>query len=75
MKISNEFNNYKTIEELFSDFTGEYSRVEIDWGKDVGAEILEPYVDPFYSKTNQERLEKAVKNLNEGKGIEHQIIE
>lgn len=31
--------------------------------------------DPFYSTANIERLEKAVKDLNNGKGKEHEIIE
>lgn len=31
--------NYKTIEELFAGFDGEYEPVEIDWGKPVGKEI------------------------------------
>jgi hypothetical protein len=75
MKKGDKSDSYKTIEELFSGFNWEYSRVEVEWGKDVGAEILEPYIDPFYSKPNQDRLEKAVKRLNAGKGIEHPIIE
>lgn len=31
--------------------------------------------DPFYSKTTQQRLEKAYRQLRDGKGIEHEIIE
>lgn len=31
--------------------------------------------DLFYSKTNMEHLERGIKALNEGKGIEHEIIE
>lgn len=31
--------------------------------------------DPFYSPTNIKRLEKAIKDLNEGKGKKHEIIE
>jgi antitoxin MazE len=30
---------YKTIEELFEGFTGEYEPVEVNWGKPVGDEI------------------------------------
>lgn len=29
----------KTLKELFADFDGEYTPVEIDWGKPVGKEI------------------------------------
>lgn len=31
--------------------------------------------DPFYSSANIERLEKAIKELNQGKGKQHEIIE
>ena len=31
--------------------------------------------DPFYSKSNIERLKKAIKDLDEQKGVEHEIIE
>lgn len=31
--------------------------------------------DPFYSKTNQHRLEKAVADLDAGKGRVHETIE
>jgi antitoxin MazE len=34
-----EIKPYKTIEELFEGFTGEYEPVEIDWGNRVGDEI------------------------------------
>ena len=31
--------------------------------------------DPFYNTTNIERLEKAIKDLDNGKGKAHEIIE
>ena len=31
--------------------------------------------DPFYSKENQRHLKKAIDNLNNGKGKEHELIE
>lgn len=31
--------------------------------------------DPFYSSANIKRLEKAVKDLEDGKGNQHEIIE
>ena len=31
--------------------------------------------DPFYSSVNMKRLEKAVKDLDDGKGKEHELIE
>ena len=31
--------------------------------------------DPFYSKENMQRLRKAIAELEEGKGTEHEIIE
>jgi antitoxin MazE len=30
---------YKSIEELFEGFDGEYEPIEIDWGKPVGEEV------------------------------------
>jgi len=31
--------------------------------------------DPFYSEANMKRLEKSVKQLETGKGIEHELVE
>ncbi len=31
--------------------------------------------DPFYSKSNVEHLERGLKALDEGKGVEHELIE
>lgn len=31
--------------------------------------------DPFYSESNLEHLRRGIKALNEGKGLEHDIIE
>lgn len=31
--------------------------------------------DPFYSETNMERLEKSIRQLETGKGIEHELVE
>lgn len=31
--------------------------------------------DPFYSESNMQFLEESIKALNEGKGVEHEIIE
>ena len=31
--------------------------------------------DPFYSETNQMHLENAVKQLRDGKGMPHELIE
>lgn len=36
---------------------------------------FEVKADPFYSASNMERLEKSVKQLKEGKGKEHELIE
>ncbi len=33
------------------------------------------YVDPFYSDNNQRHLQKAIKQLEDGGGTEHEIIE
>ena len=30
----------KSIEEIFTDFDGEYEAIEIDWGKPVGKEFV-----------------------------------
>lgn len=32
-------------------------------------------IDPFYSKENMMHLNKAIKDLENGKGVEHEIIE
>jgi antitoxin MazE len=39
IKKIEEKNPYKTIQERFSDFDGEYEPIEINWGKPVGKEI------------------------------------
>lgn len=31
--------------------------------------------DPFYSKSNMKFLEESIKALEEGKGVEHELIE
>ena len=36
---------------------------------------FEIVADPFYSSANIKRLEKAIDDLNNGKGKEHEIIE
>ena len=36
---------------------------------------FEVSVDPFYSKSNIEHLRRGVEAMNEGKGVEHEIIE
>ena len=32
-------------------------------------------VDPFYSNENITHLKKAIRDLKEGKGVEHELIE
>ena len=32
-------------------------------------------VDPFYSEENMIHLKKAIKDLENGKGVEHELIE
>lgn len=32
-------------------------------------------VDPFYSEENMKHLKKAIKDLEDGKGVEHELIE
>ena len=32
-------------------------------------------IDPFYSEENMKYLKKAIKDLDEGKGVEHDLIE
>lgn len=36
---------------------------------------FELVADPFWSKKNQERLRHAMRQLEEGKGTEHELIE
>ncbi|MDR1205077.1 MAG: AbrB/MazE/SpoVT family DNA-binding domain-containing protein [Peptococcaceae bacterium] len=39
MKKAEKRNPYKTIQERFKDFNGEYEPIEINWGTPVGEEI------------------------------------
>jgi DNA-damage-inducible protein J len=32
-------------------------------------------IDPFYSEKNQARIREAIKRLEEGMGVEHELIE
>ena len=32
-------------------------------------------IDPFYSESNMEHLERGVKALNNGEGVEHELVE
>ncbi|MBR6701033.1 MAG: type II toxin-antitoxin system RelB/DinJ family antitoxin [Firmicutes bacterium] len=36
---------------------------------------FEVSIDPFYSESNLEHLRRGIKALNEGKGVEHELIE
>ena len=36
---------------------------------------FEVSADPFYDESNVQRLLAAVKDLNEGKGVEHELID
>ena len=36
---------------------------------------IESAEDPFYSEANMAHLRQAIKELNEGKGVEHEIVE
>lgn len=36
---------------------------------------FEVSVDPFYKESNMEHLRRGVEALNDGKGVEHDIIE
>ena len=36
---------------------------------------FEVSIDPFYSDSNMAHLHRGVKAMNEGKGVEHEIIE
>jgi DNA-damage-inducible protein J len=38
-------------------------------------EITAEPSDPFYSETNMNVLKKSIKQLEEGKGVEHELIE
>ena len=43
--------------------------------KRIPFEIAAAQDDPFYSKTNQMRLRRAMKQLEEGRGVERDLIE
>lgn len=36
---------------------------------------FEVSADPFYSASNMRHLQKAISDLNAGKGVEHELIE
>ena len=36
---------------------------------------FEVRVDPFYTHSNMQRLEKSIQQLKKGKGVEHELIE
>lgn len=36
---------------------------------------FEVSADPFYSASNMRHLQKAIADLNAGKGVEHELIE
>jgi len=38
-------------------------------------EITTEPLDPFYSEANMKVLKKSIKQLEEGKGVEHELIE
>lgn len=48
------------------------------YAKKVGKERRIPFevtADPFYSESNMAHLRRGIKALNEGKGVEHELIE
>lgn len=65
--------------ELFCNETGMNVSVAINmFIKAVLREHKLPFevtTDPFYSEENMTRLKKAISDLNNGKGAEHEIIE
>ena len=59
--------------------TKEDCRIQIDKSKNIVSSI-EKYlgnlaIDHFYSEENMKYLKKAIKDLDEGKGVEHDLIE
>lgn len=71
--------NLKKQLEEFCDQTGfTVSSLFNIFSKTVVREQRIPFnieLDPFYSKENMDHIKKALKNLNAGKGVEHDLIE
>ncbi len=83
-------NNQKSTKEIYEEFykkpIEEISREDIgedeviDWGEDVGGEIIADDYDPndpFYSESNIKHLEKIIEEIENGTAIleEHDLIE
>ena len=68
----------KQAEEIFENIGINTTTAFIIFMKSVIREGKIPFelvADPFWSQENQNRLKKALKNLQEGKGQEHDIID
>ena len=68
----------KSLEQFCDDVGLTLSSLFTIFAKRVAREQKIPFdveSDPFYSKKNMEFLMEGVKALNEGKGVEHELIE
>ncbi len=68
----------RMMEKACEDMGLSMSSAFVIYAKKVGREKRIPFeinVDPFYSISNIEHLKRGIKALNEGKGVEHEIIE
>ena len=68
----------RMMEKACEDMGLSMSSAFVIYAKKVGREKRIPFeinVDPFYNISNIEHLKRGIKALNEGKGVEHEIIE
>lgn len=70
----------KQVEELFDEFGINMTTAMIMFAKAVVRERKIPFEisapkDDFYNEYNQEILRKAIKELDEGKGKKHELLE
>lgn len=68
----------KSMERACSEMGMSMSTAFTIFAKKVAREQRIPFeisVDPFYSEKNREHLRRGIKSLNNGKGVEHEIID
>jgi DNA-damage-inducible protein J len=70
----------KQVEYLFSEFGMNMTTAFTVFAKAVVREKRIPFeisasIDDFYNEYNQNRIKKAIIDINEGKGVAHELIE
>ena len=68
----------KSMEETCKELGMNMTTAFTIFAKKVSREKRIPFeisIDPFYSKSNMEHLQRGIEALNNGKGVEHELIE